>query len=301
MRIVSLLASGTEIVHALGLGDRLVGISHECDYPDALLDRPRVSRPRFDPAGMDSAQVDRAVRQAMAEHGSVYAIDGERLADLEPDLILTQAVCEVCAVPTPGVRDEVARRGLHADVLSLDAHTIDGILETIRQVGAAADARPAAERVASDLRARMSALLARLPAQRPGVLALEWLAPPFAPGHWAPEMVERAGGRCLVGDAGERSRELDWSALEGLDPDVLVLMPCGFEVEQAMRDANAHADELRRVAPRAIAKGRAWVVNGSAYFNRSGPRFIRGIEILAALLHPDHFDPPHPHEAVRWP
>jgi iron complex transport system substrate-binding protein len=299
-RIVSLLASGTEIVHALGLGDRLVGISHECDYPPELLNRPRVSRPRFDPAGLDSGGIDRAVRQAMAEHGSVYALDEAALLELDPDLILTQAVCEVCAVPTPGVRETVASLGLDATILSLDAHTLDGILATIAAVGEAAGAADRAAAYVAELEGRLAAVAEAVAgATRPGVLAIEWLDPPFTPGHWVPEQIEGAGGRCLVGEAGARSVETTWEDLAGLDPDVLVIMPCGYGLEASCADADAHAARLREVAPRAVETGRAFVVDGSSYFNRSGPRAVDGVEILAGIFHPDRVAA-RPEGAVGW-
>lgn len=301
MRIVSLLASGTEIVEALGLEDALVGISHECDWPERLLDRPRLSRPRFDPSGLDSAGVDRAVREAMAEHGSVYEVDADRLEALAPDLVLTQAVCEVCAVPTPGVRDELERRGMTTRVLSLDAHTIAEILESIRQVAAAAGVPERGAELVRTLEARTRRVREAVADEpRPRVLALEWLDPPFAPGHWLPEMVEAAGGECLGGATGSHSRQVTWEDVEGLEPDALVVMPCGYDVAAARRDADAHATELERVAGAAIAAGRAWVVDGSAYFNRSGPRYVDGIEIMAGLLHPARWPAPDGSGAQRW-
>ncbi len=301
MRIVSTLASATEIVSHLGLDDRLVGISHECDFPPHLLHLPRVSRPRFDPRGLDSGQIDAAVRAAMRDHGSVYEIDDALLASLEPDLILAQAVCEVCAVPTAGVRSVVEARGLGADIVSLDAHTIEQILGSIEEVGRAAGAVEAARTGVGELRRRLEAVRAAVDgATPPRVLAVEWLDPPFAPGHWVPEMVTRAGGRNLAGEAGAPSRQLEWVALEGSDPDVLVVMPCGFGVDQARAEADAHADRLLGVAPRAVAEGRAYVVDGSAYFNRSGPRFVTGVEILAGLLHPDRHPPPAPAQCRVW-
>lgn len=300
-RIASLLASGTEIACALGLLDRLVAISHECDHPPEALDRPRVSRPRFDPSGLTSGEVDRAVRQAMAEYGSVYEVDAEALARAEPDLVLTQAVCEVCAVPAPGVREVVERLGLGADVLSLDAHDIDGILETIRAVGRAAGVEARADAVVRDLRARIAAVeRAVAGAARPRVLALEWLDPPFAPGHWVPEMVARAGGMNLLGESGQRSREVAWDEVAGLDPDVLILMPCGMGLEDARGDADRHAGRLAAVAPRAIAEERAYVVDGSSYFNRSGPRVAEGLEILGGLLHPGRLPAPGGEVAAAW-
>jgi iron complex transport system substrate-binding protein len=300
-RIVSLLASGTEIVHALGLGESLVGISHECDFPPALLDRPRLSRPRFDPAGLSSAEIDAALRRAMAEHGSAYVVDAEALERLSPSLILTQAVCEVCAVPTPGVRATVRERGLTAEVVSLDAHTLDDILGAIRQVATAAGEAANGERLAAELEARVVAVRdAVSDAAPPRVLAIEWLDPPFLPGHWVPEMIETAGGECVAGEAGAPSVEIGWDALRELDPDVLLVMPCGYGLEESLRDAEEHVAELMAVAQRAIDDGRAFVVDGSSYFNRSGPRAIEGVEILAGLLHPDRWPRPSERAAIRW-
>lgn len=300
-RIVSLLASGTEIVATLGLGDRLVGISHECDHPPELLDRPRVSRPRFDPEGLTSGQIDRAVRDAMLEHGSVYALDEPLLDSLDPDLVLTQAVCEVCAVPTAGVEQTIEGLGIAPEVVSLDAHTIGEILESIGTVGRAAGAEEKARAVVGELRERLERVAAAVSgAPPPRVLAIEWLDPPFAPGHWVPEMIERAGAECLIGETGRPSREVGWDDLAGLDPDALLIMPCGYGLEASREDADAHAEGLVAIAPRAIAAGRAWIVDGSAYFNRSGPRVVTGVEILAGLLHPERVGAPDPATAAVW-
>ncbi|HEU5209081.1 MAG TPA: cobalamin-binding protein [Longimicrobiales bacterium] len=300
-RVVSLLASGTEIVHALGAADRLVGISHECDWPPEVLDRPRLSRPRFDPSGLDSGEIDTAVRIAMAEHGSVYEVDAERLAALAPDLVISQAVCEVCAVPTPGVRDLMRTRGIDARLLSLDAHTIDEIQQSIREVGAALGLEARAEQLLEEHEARIARVERAVAGrQRRRVLALEWLDPPFAPGHWLPEMIEIAGGENLLGTAGSHSTQHAWEDVAGLDPDVLIVMPCGYGLDASITDADRFADDLRRVAPRAISSGNAFAVDGSAYFNRSGPRYIDGIEILAGLLHPDVFAAPDATVAARW-
>jgi len=300
-RIASLLASATEMVAALDLADQLVGISHECDHPPEVLDRPRLSRPFFDPAGLDSGAIDRAVRSAMAEHGAVYTIDASLLEELRPDVIFTQAVCDVCAVPTASVHQVVADTGLDAHVVSLDAHTLAGILATIVAVGEACGQLEEAERLAAGLGARIQAVRDRVresAGERPRVLALEWLDPPFTPGHWVPEMIEVAGGVNLVGGPGERSRDARWEELEGLDPDVLVVMPCGFGLAAAREDADRARARLMAVAPRAIREGRAWVVDASSYFNRSGPRVVRGIEILAELLHGGE---PDGVTAARWP
>ena len=301
MRIASFLASGTEICVALGLQESVVAISHECDWPPEVLDRPRLSRPRFDPAGLSSGEIDSALRAAMQEHGSVYEVDEELLARLNPDVVLTQAVCEVCAVPTPGVRELISRRDMPADVVSLDAHSIQGILDTIVQVGAATGATGEAADVVAEIGARMDRVRQAVSgAARPRVLAIEWLDPPFTPGHWVPEMIETAGGENLAGVGGSHSTQTDWASLGQLDPDVLIIMPCGYGLEASRQDADAMREQLLNVAPRAIASRRAYVVDGSAYFNRSGPRFVNGIEILAGLLHPDLWPAPPADTAALW-
>lgn len=290
MRIASLLASATEIVCALGLEDRLVAISHECDFPPDVLDRPRVSRPRFDPTGLSSGAIDAAVRQAVAEHGGVYVLDDDALRAAAPDLILTQEVCDVCAVPTSLARRAAEILGSRPRVLSLDAHGIDDILRSIRAVGDATGAPARADRLVRALRRRLAAVQAGVAgAQRPRVLALEWLEPAFVPGHWGPEMIALAGGEDLFGRAEERSRSVAWEELEGTDPDVLLIVPCGYDLAAARAEAERHEDRLRTLAPRAIANGRAFVLDASAYFNRSGPRVVDGVELLAAAFHPERF------------
>lgn len=293
MRIASLLASATEIAFGLGLGDDVVAISHECDYPPEALGKPRISRPRFDPRGLDSGAIDTAVREALIRHGSVYELDEARLRDADPDLILTQAVCDVCAVPTSLAERAAAVAGSRARILSLDAHTLDGILESVRAVGEAAGVSERATAYVTALRARIDAVAHRVAgAPRVRVLAIEWLAPPFVPGHWTPQMIELAGGMPLAGRVGEPSRRVAWDELAGLDPDVLLVMPCGYRLPAARADADRHAGRLAAVAARAVAAGRAFVLNGSDYFNRSGPRAVDGIEILAALLHPERVAAP---------
>ncbi|HYJ79736.1 MAG TPA: ABC transporter substrate-binding protein [Longimicrobiaceae bacterium] len=286
MRIASLLSSATEIVYELGLQDRLVAISHECDWPPEALHLPRLSRVRFDPAGLSSGEVDAEVRRCMAEHGSVYAVDEDALRRARPDLVLTQAVCEVCAVPTGSVLDAVAALAAPPRVLSLDAHTLEEIVATVRQVADAAGEPARGEAAAAGLRERMGRVRDAVAGRpRPRVLALEWLDPPFAPGHWVPEMIDAAGGECLVGAAGAHSLQVAWSEVAGLEPDRLLLVPCGYALEQARADADRVRARLVAAAPAAVARGDA-AVGHSAYFSRSGPRVVRGIEALAAWLHP---------------
>ncbi len=285
-RIVSLLPSATEVVYALGLGDRVVGVSHSCDYPDAVRGKPRLSRPRFVPDGLSGAQLDAAVRQSLREHGSVYEIDVAALAALNPDLVLTQGICDVCAVPEHEARASVADLVPGPVVLALDAHDLAAIRAGIRAVGDATGAAERAEACIEDIDRRLAAVRDRLDGRpAPSVLALEWLDPPYVPGHWVPELVTHAGGRLLAGVAGRPSRAVAWDDLRSLDPDVLVVMPCGMGVEDARREADAAGDRLRAVAGRAVASGRAFVVDASSYFSRSGPRVADGVELLAALLH----------------
>jgi iron complex transport system substrate-binding protein len=289
MRIVSLLGSATEIVHALGLDDHLVGISHECDYPPAVLSLPTVSRPRFDPRGLTSGEIDAAVRSCMADYGSVYEIDPELLARLRPDVVLSQAVCEVCAVSTASVADVVATLPHPPSVLSLDAHTLEDILSTILSVGRAVGLPERASAYVATLRhrlARVRRLTRDVPP--PPVLLLEWLDPPFAPGHWVPEMIEAAGGTSLAGTPGMRSAEIDLRDLAPMKPEVLLVEPCGFDLDQAFADADRHRALLWGVAPDAIRTARAWALD-SALFSRSGPRVVDGVELLAHLFHPDLF------------
>jgi iron complex transport system substrate-binding protein len=289
MKIVSLLSSATEIVYELGLENRLVAISHECTYPPEALRLPRASRSRFDPTGLTSGEIDAAVRRSMEEHGSVYEVDVERLRALEPDLILTQAVCEVCAVPTGSVHDAVAQLSRAPQVLSLDAHTLEGILETVRQVADAAGESRRGEETVARLRGRMDRVTERTEGrERPRVLMLEWLDPAFAPGHWVPEMVDRAGGENLIGTAGARSEQIGWGTLQELDPDRLLIAPCGYDLAQTREDADRHRERLRRVGARALDAGDAWLLH-SSYFSRSGPRVVEGVEALGRLLYPDLF------------
>lgn len=289
-RIVSLLPSATEIVCALGLGDQLVGISHSCDYPAEVIAKPRVSRPHTVFGGLDSAEIDVAVRRALRDHGSVYEIDVAGVAALAPDLVLTQGICDVCAVPEQQAVAALAGLPSPPTVLTLDAHDLPAILAGIRDVGRAAGAEQRADACVAAIEDRLAAVRARLSGQpHPRVLALEWLDPPYVPGHWVPELVAIAGGDLVAGVARRPSVRIDWREVRSADPDVLLLMPCGFGLEQTLSEAERYREVLEHVAGRAIAAGRAYAVDAAAYFSRSGPRVADGVEILAALLHPARF------------
>jgi len=289
-RIASLLPSATEIVCALGLEHQLVGVSHSCDHPPLIRSKPVLTRPRFLSDGLSSGEIDAAVRQALREFGSVYEVDTERLAAVVPDLLLTQGVCEVCAVPTRDAAAAAAGLASCPTVLALDAHDIAGVLGTIRLVGRAGGVPERAEQCARMIERRIAAIRARVIRRAPPrVLALEWLEPPFVPGHWVPEMVALAGGNLLRGVAARPSFAVRWEDLAGLDPDVLLVMPCGFDLAAARADADRYRASLCAVAPRAVRSARAFAVDATAHFSRPGPRVADGVELLAALLHPDIF------------
>jgi iron complex transport system substrate-binding protein len=276
-RIVSLLPSATEIVCALGLEDRLVGISHSCDYPPSIANRPRLSRPRANLEGLSSGEIDAAIRAAMRDYGSVYEIDVAGIRELQPDLVLTQGICDVCAVP----ESQVTAASLGASILTLDAHDLDAIFASIRDVGGATGAAERAEALIAQMQQRIARVRERVTGRaRPRVLALEWLDPPYVPGHWVPELVAAAGGELLAGTARRPSSRMEWADLQGLEPDVLFVMPCGFNLEETQREATRHRKQLRAVG------GRVQLLDASAYFSRSGPRVVDGLEMLASAIFP---------------
>ena len=276
-RIVSLLPSATEIVCALGLEDRLVGISHSCDYPHSITDRPRLSRPRASLEGLSSGEIDAAVRAALRDYGSVYEIDVDGLEALEPDLILTQGICDVCAVP----ESQLLAAIVGTQILTLDAHDLSAVFQSIRDVGCATGATEQAEDCVADMQRRISAVGARVASRpRPRVLALEWLDPPYVPGHWVPELIAAAGGDLVAGTARRPSHRMEWSELCALDPDILLIMPCGFNLEETRREAERYDAVLRGLAPH------VHLLDASAYFSRSGPRVVDGLEILASAIFP---------------
>ena len=290
-RIVSLLPSSTEIVCALGLEDALVGISHECDYPASITDRPRLTVPKINPHG-DSRTIDQEVRALVRDGLSVYRIDTDRLRTLQPDLIVTQDQCEVCAVPYSEVlaaAHEVL--GPQVQVLSLQPTLLQDIWEDIRRVGAATGRTQQADRLLEALFERVNALVAetiRIP-QPPRVAIIEWIDPLILAGNWVPEMVQLAGGSDGLCKAGEHSPPMAWATLRDYAPEVVALIPCGYKLEQTLAEVPA----LQRLPGwneiPAVRQGRVYVVDGNAYFNRPGPRIVDSLEILAGLIHPDLF------------
>jgi iron complex transport system substrate-binding protein len=297
MRIVSLLPSATEIVYALGLGDSLVGVTHECDYPDDARNKPVVTRSLLDHEDATSEEIDYAVRGQLRDGLSLYALDRDRLAELHPDLILTQALCEVCAVSFDVVEWVVCDvtpqfAGVAPRVLSLEPNSLHDILETITHVGAAAGTEREAAEVVAGLWARIEhvRLRAQTLTRRPRVACLEWIDPPYGPGHWLPEMIALAGGTPGLGTAHADSRRISWGDVIAFAPEVIVVTPCGFDLERTIAEA-------RRALPRrtgwnalpAVRGGRVYAVDGNAYYSRPGPRIVDSLELLAELIHPEHF------------
>lgn len=301
LRIVSLLPSATEIVCALGLEDSLVGITHECDYPASITDRPRLTSSRISHERMTSAEIDHAVRSQLDGHGSIYNLDEERMRALQPDLILTQELCEVCAVSYKTV--ERAARMFETDVrvVSLEPKTIEDIFANLLAVGELTGKKERADEVVRQLDARLRAVASALEGvkTRPRTLMLEWLEPAFAPGHWVPEQVLMAGGDHAFGRAGQPSVTTSAAEIRDYAPEVIVLIPCGYYKEDILRQLpQSRLPEGWSDLP-AVRQGEVWAVDATSYFSRPGPRVVDGVEILARILHPEIFGAPTEREAVR--
>jgi iron complex transport system substrate-binding protein len=284
MRIVSLVPSATEMLFALGLGADVVGVTHECDYPPPAAELPRVTRDVL-PKGLDAAQIDAAVKERTLAGESIYELDAEALHELGPDLIVTQALCSVCAVSYEDVRAIAEEIDTQPLVISLDPHTVGEVLGDARTLAQATDSKDAAVDLVSEAAERIDRVrVAVKDARRPRVAALEWLDPPFAAGHWTPQLITYAGGEDVLGFPGENSEQLTWAEVQAARPDVIIVMPCGYDAEIAHREAEMHRDELA-----AVGAGEAVAVDASSYFSRPGPRIVEGLELLAHILHPELF------------
>ena len=282
MKIVSLLPSATEIVFALGLGPELEAVTFECDFPFEALALPRASGTALPTEGeLTPAEIDAAVTSMVAAGESIYTLDDDLLRSIEPDVILTQDLCRVCAVPSGAVDEALTKIGCRSEVVSLDPHRLDEVIATIGSGGAATGRDAEAADLMARLRERVDAVRARVAGRRrPRVLVLEWGDPPFNAGHWVPDMVEAAGGVSVLAEAGERSRRLTWDEIGAADFDVVLFMPCGFDLDQA--DAQA-GPLLPR--PELASADSFVVVDANACFSRPGPRLVDGVEVLADLLH----------------
>src|SRR6266550_1912427 len=288
MRIVSLLPAATEICYALGLGDDVVGVSPECDHPPAARTKRIVSRSLLQYEGKSSGETSRMVGERLESAGALYQVDAQALRSTKPDLILTQGLCEVCA-PTLGDVEDIARNlPRPPEIVSLDPHHLVEVLESIELFGRACDIEERAETVVEGLRQRIErvARKAALAAKRPRTACLEWLDPLFIGGHWVPEMIGLAGGVDSLGRPGEKSRRISSNEVESAAPEVAVLMPCGFDLDRTRAEAGVVTHSSWWAHLPAARTGRAWLVDGSSYFNRPGPRLVDGLEILAHILQP---------------
>lgn len=302
MRLVSLLPSATEIVYALGLGDDLVAVTDECDFPPEATTKPVVSRSAL-PQGrpLTSREIDDAVRQKMDAEQPLYVLDKPLIQRLAPDVILTQDLCRVCAVPSGQVQRALEEIGAtDAKVLSLDPHSLDEVLEGIRAVGELLDRRTIADELTASLRERIEAVrraALRLPTVR--VFCLEWLDPPFVAGHWLPDMVEIAGGTNLLNGKEQPSRVVTWREIRDENPEVVVFMPCGYYLEEAEEEAAQLLTNTEFAETPAAIAGDVYAVDATSYFSRPGPRIVDGLEILAWAIHPDAFPQPLPGKIKR--
>jgi iron complex transport system substrate-binding protein len=299
-RIISLLPSATEITAALGFVQHLVGRSHECDFPPGVEQLPVCSSSKV-PARGSSFEIDERVKAIVAEGLSVYRVDVERLRELQPDLILTQTQCAVCAV-TPRDLEEALCTWVATEpaILSLEPNNLDGVWSGIRRVGDALGVSQRSNELIAALTQRLAEIRERTSAikTRPRVAAIEWLGPLMAGGNWMPELIEIAGGRSLFAQGGEHSTWLDWPALVEADPEVILLLPCGFTIPQTIADLDLLTQNPAWSKLRAARSGEVYLIDGHHFFNRPGPRLVESAEIVAEILHPDHFD--FDHRGAGW-
>jgi iron complex transport system substrate-binding protein len=301
MKIVSLLPSATELVYTLGLGDDLSGVTFECDYPPEARSKPVVSDtalPTHRP--LSSREIDEEVRLRMDARESLYVLDKALIREIDPDLILTQDLCRVCAVPTGQVQDALDEIGCSAEVISMDPHSLDEIMESFLEVGKATGTEARAEELLAELRGRIATVkgqTARLPTIR--TFCMEWLDPPFAGGHWIPEMVGLAGGQNLLTQPTQPSRKVTWREVADAGPEVVVFMPCGYYLEEAEDEAVRiyGVPEFRETT--AHSSRTVYATDASSYFSRPGPRIVDGLEILAWAIHPEDFPKPSDGAVVR--
>jgi iron complex transport system substrate-binding protein len=294
VRIASLVPSATEMLYALGLGDSVVAVTHECDFPPEAREVESLTRSVV-PEGLGPAEIDRAVRRRTERGEALYELDRDTVERLSPDLIVTQAVCQVCAVSFDDVRAVAAELPSQPEVLSLDPATLADVLADLGRLGEAAGVPESAQRLTAQARARLARVQDAVEAAgTPRVVALEWLDPVFVGGHWVPEMIAAAGGLDVLGTPGGKSETVGWDELQAARPEVALCMPCGYDAGRCADEARAYDDQLRRLAAERVV-----AVDASAYFSRPGPRLVDGVELLAGLLHPERVAAPATGAAVE--
>ena len=285
MRICSLLPGATEIAYLLGLGDQSVGVTQECDYPPDAKQKPIVVRSVIDPNLMSSEEIDRKVGELLQAGKGLYSIDEQRFMEAAPDVILTQGLCEVCALDYHEVAKAAQSLPRAPLIVSLNPHSLGDILDDIARVGAATQRESAAKEIIEALRRRVDAVGVREPRYRPRAVCLEWFDPLYVAGHWVPEIVALAGGIDVLGRQGEASFKIEWRQVVEARPDVILLMPCGFDVRRTVREATPLRSLEGWENLSAVRTGNVYALNGNAYFSRPGPRLVNGLEILARILH----------------
>lgn len=288
MRIASLLPSATEIICGLGLRESLVAVSHECDFPASVSDLPRVTKSLL-PADASSKQIDAMVRERVKAEQALYALDLDCLRQLEPELIVTQALCDVCAVAESEIVKAVETLPGNPRVINLEPNCLEDVFAGIQQVADVTDCEQRAEAYVTSLRQRMQTVANRSETilHRPTAMLLEWIDPPFSAGHWSPELVHLAGGREVIGVAGQRSITIPWDTIVAADPEVLIIACCGYDVKRALQDIPILSTYQDWTSLNSVKSGQVYVVDGSAYFSRPGPRLLDSLEILAHTLHPN--------------
>jgi iron complex transport system substrate-binding protein len=298
MRICSLLPSATEVIASLGLSDELVGISHECDYPPSVRHLPVMVEPMIPPHGLASHDIDRQVSQLVATGQRLYRLKDHLLREAHPDLIVSQALCHVCAVTPDQLHDALCALPRQPTLLTLHPTTVHEVIADVIRIGNAANRSAEGQHLAAQLHDRLEAVRTRIQgiAHRPRVVCLEWLAPLYVAGHWVPEMVQLAGGQDVLSHPGRASRVVTWDEVLAAAPDVLIVMPCGFSVERTQTELFQMMQQPGQWPLSSELAERTVLVDASSYFSRPGPRLIDGIEILAAILHPSDHD--HIHESM---
>jgi iron complex transport system substrate-binding protein len=287
VRIVSFLPSATETLYQLGVGSQVVGVTHECKFPAQARKKPQVIRPSFDPGWMTGRQIDSKIVELMRSGNEIYIVDDKALKKANPDLIVAQGLCEVCSPFTKEISRAVGILGGRPDVLVLDPHDLDDILVSIMDVAEKVGRIREGSKLVALLQKRIDAVRSMKIKNRPRVLCIEWLDPLFTAGHWVPQMVEMAGGVNGVSTAGEPSRRMEIDEAVQFDPDIIVLMPCGFEIPRTLKELPALARNEKWKSLRAVRTGSVYAVNANAYFSKPGPRTITGLEIMAKILHPE--------------
>lgn len=302
MRICSLVPGATETLFALGLGESVVGVTHECDWPPEAESRPVVTASLVQTGDLAGAEIDRLVAAAANDGKQLYAIDEERWAEIDADAVVLQELCDVCAVSREGVDRVVGAKRLDVDVIDFSPSTLDGVLDAIVALGGAFGADAEAADLAAAMRARVGRVAAALVSveRSPRVFVTEWLDPPYSAGHWVPDMVEIAGGTDVAGTAGEPSHRMRWPDVAALEPDVVILAPCGYDLDRTLAEVNPLDLSAHLLGTPARQDASVFAVDANASFSRPGPRLVDGVEVLAHLLHPDEYpDPGFPWSRVR--